>query len=259
MKKSCLLRTAHTKIHECLWSTPPCNLILQNDEAHVWRADLNLPAWQVRQLEQILSSDEKARAKRFHFEKHRRRFIVCRGFLRTILSRYSGIEPSEVEFSYGPYGKPELAFNNSTRVLRFNLSHSSEMALYAIACDRLVGIDLEHIRPNLDAEKLAKRFFFPLEFAEINSLPSDLKQEAFYKHWNLKEAYLKATGEGLAGLDHVEISKCGMNIVTFPNFQGITPKNSDWSTYQMKPSNGCTAALVLEGAGWNLIRFWDIR
>lgn len=238
------------------WSPPPQELELPDEAVHVWRADLRLPAWRLQPLVQMLSAEEQSRADRFYFAEHRRRYVVCRGFLRIILSHYERIAPSRLQFSYGARGKPELAKN---RALRFNLSHSDEMALYAIAKDRSVGIDLEHIRTTLDAEGLAKRYFSPREFEELHSLPAGAKHEAFLRQWTLKEAYLKATGEGLAGLEQVEVFPCGINTLPFNDFHEFEQKNRHWSIYQMKPLDDFIAALVLEGYGWQTIQFWVLR
>lgn len=240
------------------WSTPTDKIKLEDDEVHVWRAGLDIPEWQIQQLEQTLSPDEKERAERFCFDKHKRRFIVCRSFLRIILGRYLNLRPEQVQFCYSPRGKPEIANNVSSQWLRFNLSHSNEMALYAITHGHLVGIDIECIRPSPDAEALSKRFFSPRESSEIKSLSANRKQEAFYKYWTLKEAYLKATGEGLTGLEQVEVSLYPMNLLALQKINRNTQKSNDWITYQLIPSPGYIAAIVLEEYELNSIRFWDI-
>ena len=107
-----------------LWGSPPAELVLSNDDIHVWCAVLDQPAGRVEQLAQTLSDDEKARSDRFYFEQHRKRFIVARGYLRTILSRYLNIAPNLVNFSYGSQGKPALAEDLAVSKLQFNVSHS---------------------------------------------------------------------------------------------------------------------------------------
>ncbi|MGE5374287.1 MAG: 4'-phosphopantetheinyl transferase family protein, partial [Bacteroidota bacterium] len=111
------------------------------------------------------SSDEQARADRFRFEQERRRFIVGRGTLRVILGRYLNSTPEKIKFTYHANGKPSLSNGLLQTELRFNLSHSGDMALLAVTQNREVGIDIETLRSNLDAGKLANQYFSPSERA----------------------------------------------------------------------------------------------
>ncbi len=247
----------------------PTNLVLSEDEVHVWRADLNLSASRIEQLAQILSPDEQQRAQRFYFERDRKRFIAGRGILRAMLSRYLDLDPTLLQFSYSSRGKPALANTDTERTLCFNLSHSNELALYAVrrvsvndagkgstqeslkeSCN--LGIDLEHLRPMPDAEQLAKRFFSPREYAAISSLPPEQKQEAFFKGWTCKEAYLKAIGYGLAGLEQVEVSLTPGEPAALLSIQGDSKAASRWSLQQLIPAPGYMAALAVEGHDWHL-------
>jgi 4'-phosphopantetheinyl transferase len=190
-----------------LWNSPPADLTLSSNDVHVWRTSLEQPPSRVEQLRQILSADEQTRAERFYFEQHKNRFIVARGTLRIILSGYLNISPSQVEFCYGTRGKPGLAATLGKGMLEFNLSHSQDIALYAVTRDRPIGVDIEHIRPMPDAEKIAERFFAVRENAALLALPASLRQQAFFNCWTRKEAYLKACGDGLAGeLNKIEVS-----------------------------------------------------
>jgi 4'-phosphopantetheinyl transferase len=237
---------------EPLWHSPPINLVLAKDVVHIWRADLNLPESQIQSLAKTLAPDENNRADRFYFERDRKHFIASRGILRSILSRYLSLEPAQLQFSYGSRGKPALANLGIGETLSFNLSHSHELALYAIAHTSWVGIDLEHIRPMDKVEQLVKRFFSPREYAVICSLPDNQMQEAFFRAWTCKEAYLKAIGDGLPGLDGVEVSLTSGEPAALLSIQGDEEAASHWSMYQLKPSTDYMAALAIEGQGWNL-------
>jgi 4'-phosphopantetheinyl transferase len=114
----------------CRWLLPPSELQLLSDEVHVWSASLDPPAPLVQRLAQLLSLDERLRAERFHFEKDRRRFIVSRAILRTILGRYLKVEPGWLQFRYEHGGKPALVETSSWRTIQFNVSHSQSLALY---------------------------------------------------------------------------------------------------------------------------------
>lgn len=238
---------------DCLWHTPPKNLTLGNQDVHVWRAALDAPTEYVQQMVKILSADEQQRANRFYFDRDRQRFIIGRGLLRTILGRYLGLEPSRVQFCYEPRGKPVLADIDNKDRLRFNLSHSQGLAVYAIACDREIGIDLEQIRPFPNAEDIAKRFFSVRESTEISRLPPEQQQTAFFKTWTCKEAYLKATGDGLAGsLDQVEVMLTPGEPVRLLSIRGDSRIASDWCLYELKPASDYIAALAVAGQDWHL-------
>mmetsp|Transcript_22024 Transcript_22024/g.10381 ORF Transcript_22024/g.10381 Transcript_22024/m.10381 type:complete len:238 (-) Transcript_22024:1184-1897(-) len=216
-----------------------------NNAVHVWRACLSsIPAWQIRKLSQTLSHDERDRAERFHFEKHRKYFIACRGFLRKILSTYLDIEPSLVQFSYEPYGKPVLS-SMAKKAFSFNLSHSNDLALYSIARYGAVGIDIEYIRPMRDIDQLAKRFFTQNEYELMRSFSKEQKHKIFFNLWVLKEAYLKATGEGLSGLEQVEVTFDSKRKVTLLR-EGNTLSTCCWDVHHFTPMHGYLAALVIK-------------
>ncbi|MEH2069118.1 MAG: 4'-phosphopantetheinyl transferase HetI [Nostoc sp.] len=233
-----------TAVNE-IWQPAPIDLTLLPDEIHVWRIDLDQPEAQLQNLAATLSNDEMIRAQRFHFQQHQQRFIAGRGILRSILSRYLGIKPLEVQFNYQQRGKPMLAKTFADRGLEFNLSHSQELALCAVNCTREIGVDLEYIRPVSDLEALAKRFFLPREYEMLRSLSSNQQQEVFFRYWTCKEAYLKATGDGLSQLEEVEV----FLTPTKPAKLQIT---QDWSLFELVPANNYVAAVAVANFGWNL-------
>jgi 4'-phosphopantetheinyl transferase len=145
------------------WNPPPADLKLGPDEVHVWRASLNSSTASIESLLEILDPDEQRRADKYHFKRDRERFIVARGALRHILSRYLAIAPARIRFTYSPYGKPGLA--GEMNQLSFNLSHSNEVALYAVALGCEVGLDIEFIREDFAAVEIAERFFSTQEVA----------------------------------------------------------------------------------------------
>ena len=234
-----------------MWKPAPAGLWLSSNEVHVWRTDLNLPPDSILALRELLSEDEKQRADRFHFDRDRQHFIAARGILRTILGRYSDAEPSQLQFSYSPRGKPALANPRTDKRLEFNLSHSHGLALYAIALDRAIGIDLEYIRP-IDALQLAKRFFSDREFAVLFSFPPEEQDAAFFNYWTCKEAYLKATGKGIAGLEEIEISPITIQPMTLMKIVEPPDAGDRWCLKQLNPGDSYIAALVAEGRDCHL-------
>jgi len=154
-----------------------------------------------------LVPDERQRAERFRFERDRRRFIVAHGVLRDILGRYLKCSPAQVSFSYNQYGKPALAQESEAIGLRFNMSHSHEVALYALTRAREVGVDVELLREDFASLEIAERFFSRSEVALLNSLAPELRTDGFFNCWTRKEAYIKALGEGLSHpLDRFAVS-----------------------------------------------------
>lgn len=230
-----------------LWHFPPKDLTLFKDSVHIWSTDLNLPTELLTNLTGILSLDERQRAERFYFEPDKKKFIACRGLLRIILSRYLNLAPDRLEFTYALQGKPEL--NNTVREERlcFNVSHSHNLAVYAIALNRSVGIDLEYLRQIPNVQQLAERFFSPNEYTIINTLPKEQQQEVFFRFWTIKEAYLKATGEGLAGLQKIAVSFTQENSINLYHTENNILLNKHWFCTEFKPGPDYAGALVVQG------------
>ncbi len=228
-----------------LWLPAPTDLTLLPDDVHVWQIDLDQPEQQLQYLAATLSSDEIARAERFYFPVHRQRFIAGRAILRTILGRYLGIKPQEVRFDYQARGKPVLADIFADSGLVFNLSHSEKLGLCGVNCTRQIGVDLEYIRPVSDIESLAKRFFLTREYAVLRSLAPNQQQEVFFRYWTCKEAYLKATGDGLVGLEQIEVSLT-------PTEPARLQTSEDWGLIELVPAKDYVAAVAVAGFGWHL-------
>lgn len=178
-----------------IWTEAPQSPSLGAGTVHVWRISLDQKDEILERFRRTLVPEELDRAGRFHFEKHRRHFIVARGFLRSVVARYLQTQPESLRFAYGAYGKPALA---SEHVLRFNLSHSHEVALLAVALDAELGVDVEHIRADFASEDIARRFFSRAEVESFNALPQEEQVAAFFRCWTRKEAYIKAIGKGLS-------------------------------------------------------------
>lgn len=187
-----------------IWAEPPTSPSLTTGTVHVWRISLNQDDEKLERFRKTLEPDEIYRAGRFHFERDRRHFIVARGFLRSVVARYLDAQPEALRFSYGAYGKPALA---SEHVLHFNLSHSHEVALLAVALDAELGVDVEHVRADFASEDIARRFFSHAEVEAFNSLPKEEQVAAFFRCWTRKEAYIKAIGKGMSqALDEFDVT-----------------------------------------------------
>lgn len=229
---------------------------LGEDEIHLWHAWLDQPVERVEQLAQTLSADEAARAARFHFERDRRRFIVARGWLRTILGQYLNTAPTDIQFCYGPHGKPCLAGQSLSNHLQFNLAHSDEIVLYALAQNHAIGVDIEHIRPVPDLDQIATRYFSTRERAALRMLPPEQQQEGFFNGWTRKEAYLKALGDGLTRpLDGFDVSLTPGEAARLLDVAHDPKEAARWFMYALMPCTGYVSAVVapvVEGQAWRV-------
>jgi len=235
------------------WHVPDADLALDGDAVHVWRADSDCPGSRLEDLRKTLSADELARAERFYLPRDRDRFIARRSVLRAILGRYIAIDPSLMQFEYGTGRKPALAARHHRAQLRFNVSHSAGLVLYAITRSRDIGVDVERIEPAIAAERIPEQFFSPREVAELRSLPVDVQPEAFFTCWTRKEAYVKAKGLGLAlRLDRFDVSLSPGKPAALLRTADDAHEASRWSMRALAPAAGYAGALVVEGHAWQL-------
>lgn len=161
----------------------------------------------VRALALWLSCAERQRARRFHFNRDRRRFIVARARLRQLLGARLGVAPESVDLAYGKNGKPALAGRFGHTHWRFNVAHCDDVAVYAFSPQREVGIDIEAVRALGEADELAARFFSRRENEAYLALAAHDKPLGFFNCWTRKEAFVKALGDGLSmPLDRFDVS-----------------------------------------------------
>jgi 4'-phosphopantetheinyl transferase len=169
----------------------------------------------------ILSQDERERTMRFHSRLDASRWAASRIVLRSLLARYLLVDPCAVSFQTGVTGKPDVAIPPGRRPIQFNMSHSDAVGLYAVARFRRVGIDVERMRRLPDFDSLAQRMFAPDEQRALQELPDAQRSAAFFRFWTRKEAYLKATGQGLASAEGKHSSEPGRWLVmTLPAVSG---------------------------------------
>ena len=230
-----------------IWQHPIDLPRLDKDRVHVWRAKLDLSDPEVDRLASVLSADELARANRFRFPRHRRRFIVARGILRQLLGNYLDIEPKNLRFSYGDRGKPQLKDLDGLIPLQFNLSHSQEYALYGFTYHHLIGVDLEYLRKMPDLIKIARRFFSNREYDLLVEASNEARAKLFFQLWTAKEAYLKAIGTGIAdSLADVDID---IDEVLSPRLLAIKGDKlaaAKWSLCSCIPATGYIASVAIK-------------
>lgn len=229
------------EIHWCSHALLPNGMPpLQAGTVHLWRSPLSVsPEW-LACHRFMLSEDEQNRADRLKFDRHRQRFIAARCRLRQLIGGYLAIAPEQIQFCYGSRGKPTLAPDLSSLQpsLAFNVTHTDDWALYAFMRGGAIGVDLERVRPIPDGLRIARRFFTPAEAEAIAQQSPDDHDSAFFTLWTLKEAYLKANGEGLVGLQSAPL---------LSNMTGANPLNS-WTLQSFMPISGYQGAIAYEGA-----------
>ncbi len=215
---------------------------------HIWYGSLDIEPDARRRLEATLSDDEHDRAARFAFERDRNRFITARGVLRAILGIPSGIAPGMLRFCYGDKGKPFLSSECGGGEVFFNVSHSQEHALFAVAAGIDIGVDIEVIRPVPDAEAIAERFFSQRERLEIQSLPESVRELAFLQCWTRKEAYIKGLGDGLSHpLDAFAVTIApGRPIQLSQTGGGPAPERAEWTLHDLSDIPTYVAAVAVK-------------
>lgn len=229
-------------------------------EIQVWAVPLDPPAAEVARLGRLLAADETARAERFRFDRHCRRYIVGRGVLRTLLGHYLDRDPRQVSFRYGPNEKPYLAEPapgpDAAHRLEFNLSNSDDLAVVAFTRGEEVGADVEKLRPLPDALDIAERFFSAGERRVLAKVPREEREQAFFRAWTRKEAYLKAVGTGITvPLDRFDVSLAPQDPPRILAMEGDEEKGARWSLFHLEPAESYLGAVAIQGDGWQL-RGW---
>lgn len=239
-----------------LWVPAPDRLVLTREEVHIWRVDLHRQPDTIRAFLGTLSADEHVRAGKYHFQRDFKRFVISRGVLRNIISRYINVASRDIRFSYDQYGRPRLS--SCVIPFCFSLSHTSGIALYAISQGQAVGVDIEYARKNFSGIKIAERFFSVNEIATLRALPAGLQTAAFFNCWTRKEAYLKARGEGLSH----PLNRFTVSIIPGQPVRLLTADDgqdaSCWTLMELLAGADYVASLAVEGRVQTLRQLqWD--
>jgi len=236
------------------WTTPPGDLNLALNQVDVWRVLLNASSDSAQWAESTLSADESQRAARFRFDIDRHRFIASHIALRDVISRYLGCEPRQIDFTVGEYGKPAVASDIN---LDFNLSHSGDYALIAVAREYKVGIDVERFRQDMEIDKIARRFFSKEENSELMELPPEQQITGFFNCWTRKEAYIKAHGLGLSlPLNSFDVSLTPKEPAVLRATRPASQEASHWTLLSLDIEDQYAGAVSVDGRDLDF-RFWD--
>lgn len=243
---------------EAVWKSGFIQTALLNEgDVFVLRSNLNLPAARLRDLAGTLSQEEVDRAARFKFDLHRNRFVASHGLLREILGRLMGVDPVRIRFAMGGKGKPHLGGEFSNSDLKFNLSKSEDKFALAITRSRKVGVDIEIVQSNKADAGVAETHFSKREREDLESLQGNDWEMGFFNCWTRKEAFIKATGEGLyRPLDSFDVALVPGEPAELRSVDGSPANASHWKLLEVPYGEGCAGAVIAEGRDWNLT-CWD--
>jgi 4'-phosphopantetheinyl transferase len=204
----------------------------------VWQGGLSLSADTLACLASRLSDEETLKAQAFKFPTLRDRYIAARGMLRETLAGYLAVDPTALKFVSGPYGKPALL----DEALHFNISHTADSLLIAVANFSDIGIDIEAVKLRRNFDSLAQRCFSEPEYQGWCGLPAEMQAEAFYRLWTKKEAFVKAVGRGIAlGVEQCEFAlDVGGQVLAIPDEYGPA---SAWLVHELDVGDAVNPAL----------------
>lgn len=219
---------------------------LNDKQIHIFL--FRLEDFDEKELYGVLSEDEKERADRLKVELKKKQFILARSLLRKLLSNSTDIRLDEIEFYYGEHDKPFI--KNTYKNIEFNLSHSDQCIVIAITLENKVGVDVEKINTEIDHDSLSKRFFSKEEYSYLIKLNNNNKLDAFYRIWTRKEAFIKATGEGIAfGLDNFSVFGDSTKV----EIKNEKNSNEDWYCFDLMNIKQYESALVSNNKDVELI------
>jgi 4'-phosphopantetheinyl transferase len=208
---------------------------------HVWRVDLS--RLELPELWKLLTDDERARAERFHFARDRDRYVGARGALRVLLASHGSSRPEQLRFVYSPQGKPALA--GEAPALRFNLAHSDDLAVIAIAEGRDVGVDVEREPSDEVVTEVGPRVLCERERESLARLDGASRRRAFARLWTRKEACIKADGGGFAlPLDRIDVSGRSRRVLELDQAGRWVP-SPRWTVYGVRVRTGYAGALAV--------------
>jgi 4'-phosphopantetheinyl transferase len=213
-------------------------------EVQIWRVWLNTTESALGFYRAALCLEERNRAERFRFENLKRSYVACRGGLRVLLGHYLGCSPRDIQLICGQKGKPALRGMSS---LRFNVSHSGDLALFAFTLDCELGVDVERLRELDDLESIASRFFCAAEASELLSLSPGDRRTAFFRCWTRKEAYVKAVGDGLSiPLDRFQVTLLPGDPCRFVHIANDAQTALQWTLHDLELAPEYIGALAYQ-------------
>jgi 4'-phosphopantetheinyl transferase len=212
---------------------------LATGEVHLWLCDYAdigdkqlLDAYRT-----LLNEGEKEQESRFYFERDRRRYLVTRALVRTVLSRYEPIEPKDWRFCVNAYGCPKIESPERVVRLSFNISHAHSLIVLGVADGRALGVDVENVLAREVSIDIADNFFSPTEVAALAGVPTTRQHDRFFEYWTFKESYIKARGMGLSiPLDKFSFQYPHDGVVQIAIDPALADDPRRWKFWQFRPT-----------------------
>lgn len=218
---------------------------LGESAVHLWLLPAAMAPGCHDELLAELDAAERERAFRFHFQRDRHLFVIRRASLRRLLGVYTQRRASELRLSNGPAGKPRLATGNGSPRISFNVASTDHWVLIGVTGGAPIGVDVEAVRDIPEHEEIASRHFAPGERECLRLLPARDRMEGFLACWTLKEACVKATGEGLSA------ALPQFDVLSDPGFVRTDGGPPAWEhmaglrSLRLRPAPGCVAAVAV--------------
>ena len=229
------------------------NIPITSDEIHLWftfydEIDEERLHSAYREL---LNAAEREQEQRFYFAKDRRRYLITRALVRTVLARYVSIHPREWIFSPNAYGRPDIVNAQAKDAgLSFNLSHTHGMIVLGVTRHRALGVDVENVSTREISIEIADRYFAPQEVTVLNAAPPHEQQYRFFEYWTFKEAYIKARGMGLSlPLDKFSFHYPNDNAVEIAIDPELGDAAARWQFWQFRPAPEYLVAICAQRNG----------
>lgn len=219
---------------------------LSEKKIHFWYCDFAENIDALESYYSLLSSDEKERSRKFKFDKDSNCYIISRGILRFLTGIYLNMNPKNIKFKYTSFGKPLLDFETD---LKFNISHSGNMAVFAFFKNQEIGVDIEKIKNDFNVMELAQNFFSKTEIEALERVPKKELSRAFYRCWTRKESFIKAEGTGLSfPLNQFSVSLEDDKHAELLETKWNSKEKKEWQLFSFIPTIGYIAAVALKNS-----------
>jgi 4'-phosphopantetheinyl transferase len=234
-------------------------LLATADEIHLWLAfyDEGIDEQRLTTYREMLCESEREQYPRFYFANDRRRYLVTRALVRTILSRYAPVRPEDWVFSTNEYGRPEIQQAQAREAqLSFNISHTRNLIVLGVTRQRELGVDVENVRRREPSIDIAERFFAPEEIAALAAVPAEQQLDRFFEYWTFKESYIKARSKGLSiPLDKFAFRYRDEHRVELAIHPDLADDPARWQFWQFRPTMDYVVAICAERTGIQSPRF----
>lgn len=230
--------------------------MIASDEVQVWYGSVRSPGMDTWDDLYPLSVEERRRAESFRFEIDRCRYVLGKRMMRNLLAQTLSVSPEAIRFARGPHGKPRVEGNCT---LTFNLAHSGDQVVLALAVDREVGVDIEHATDNTDLISIARQYFCEREVRRLEESSCEARRMLFFRYWTLKEAYLKAEGSGLS-LSPKIVDVSGIPENSIGPHQPVEDFRRGIYLRSLDSTFDCATAVAAKGDRWRIrTHHWSVQ